>query len=94
MRPHRSFGHTATVSIFRFALALSLSAAGASAAYGGTAYEPFDYAPGTPKTNWSGGSGFINKWQADGGSIVAGSLTDPTGTLATSGNHAEGSGNA
>jgi hypothetical protein len=60
------------------------------------AYEGFDYPVGPRTTLWRGGSGFIdgsgdlnmpNGWNGSGGGIGAGSLSNPAGTLATSGNH-------
>jgi hypothetical protein len=56
-----------------------------------TAYDGFDYPVGTPNTAWNGGSGFGGRWIPEvQGQIAAGSLSDPTNTLATSGNHADG----
>lgn len=54
------------------------------------AYEGFDYPTGRD-VNMNGGSGFAPNgpflgWIADG-AIATGSLSDPSGTLATSGNH-------
>jgi hypothetical protein len=55
------------------------------------AYEGFDYPANTPGSGWTGGSGFADAWRnTTGGQIVAGSLSDPTGTLMTSGNRVDG----
>ena len=58
------------------------------------AYEGFDYPLGTLGENRFGGYGFRDYWRAgtDRTEIVAGSLSDPTGTLLTSGNHVSGEG--
>jgi hypothetical protein len=39
---------------------------------------------------WNGGTGFTGRWTDIQGEIAPGSLSDPTGTLATAGNHADG----
>src|SRR4051794_20671983 len=46
------------------------------------AYDGFDYPVG-PTTNLSGGTGLLAPWQngSTSSSVVAGSLSDPTGTL-------------
>ena len=58
--------------------------------------ESFNYPVG-PLSGANGGSGFATPWVAYNdsvapfaGRVVAGSLSDPTGLLATSGNHVEG----
>ena len=97
MALHRASGHAASRSLPVASCVAILLAAGAPAA-GGAAYEPFDYAPGAPVEQWKGGSGFepdpsFGGWEVGNGgpiAIAAGSLRDPTGTLATSGNHLVG----
>jgi hypothetical protein len=54
------------------------------------AYEGFDYPVGRTGS-FNGGTGFPEKWNPSYfGSIVAGSLADPTGTLLTTGNRIAG----
>src|SRR5687767_8743254 len=55
------------------------------------AYDGFDYAPGTAGPQ-NGGTGFVagSRWQF--ATVVAGSLSDPSGTLVTSGNRIETTG--
>ena len=56
-------------------------------------YEGFEYAAGTPVGGLTGGTGFrSSRWGESNGVAVVrpGSLTDPTGTLLTTGNHIEG----
>ena len=60
-------------------------------AHAASAYEGFDYPVGTPNNVWLGGSGLQpRRLHEFRGAIAAGSLSDPTGTLATSGNRVEG----
>ena len=54
----------------------------------GAARESFDY-PAGPFNVQNGGSGFAGPWGGLGGRVAAGSLSDPSGLLATSGNHIE-----
>jgi hypothetical protein len=86
MNPFRSC-QTAPASVLLCLLCVApLPRAGAA-----TAYEGFDYPVGAPNTAWNGGSGFGGGWIPQvQGQIAAGSLSDPTNTLATSGNRAEG----
>jgi hypothetical protein len=59
---------------------------------GAAAYEGFDYPVGRQSSAWRGGSGFVdgntpntpNGWFG-GATSLAGSLTDPSGTLAVAG---------
>src|SRR5687768_141431 len=55
------------------------------------AYEGFDYPVRTAPATWTGGTGFASGWSTSNGlpTVAAGSLSDPTGTLATSGNRIE-----
>ena len=52
------------------------------------AYDGFDYPPGNAGPQ-NGGTGFVagSRWQF--ATVAAGSLSDPSGTLATTGNHAQ-----
>ena len=52
----------------------------------GDAYEGFDYPAGPASAPLNSGTGFLGSWPG-GTPIAAGSLADPTGTLATTGNH-------
>ena len=74
-----------------FAVVLIVSAPGFARA---GAYEGFDYPVGpAPREGLTGGSGFRTGWllsEHQRQSIVAGSLSDPTGTLLTTGNHLRG----
>ena len=55
----------------------------------GSAYDGFDYPhrPAPSPNNYNGGYGFSDKWYFLDGHLRAGSLSDPTGTLLTTGNH-------
>lgn len=54
---------------------------------GAAAYEGFNY-PTNPTTPLNGGTGFLGAWPG-GSPVAAGSLTNPGGTLATSGNRVD-----
>lgn len=56
------------------------------------AYEGFDYPVRAAPATWTGGTGFPAGWVTSNTFpvVTAGSLSDPTGTLATSGNRVEG----
>lgn len=89
MSPHSTIGPVVSSIVPLLAFLAIAQPAGADA------YEGFDYPTG-PDVNMNGGSGFAPNgpflgWLADG-TIVAGSLSNPGGTLATSGNHVEGRG--
>ena len=88
-RPHRR----PLVRLLVACLAVTLAARFAGAA----AYEGFDYPVGPNTAPLRGGSGFVDGTTSDtpngwrpGAIMAAGSLTDPTGTLATTGNHLTG----
>ena len=55
------------------------------------AYEGFDYPVRAAPSTWTGGTGFASGWTTSNTfpNVAAGSLSDPTGTLATSGNRVE-----
>lgn len=50
------------------------------------AQESFNYPAGSPLSLQNGGTGWSGGWQGFSGDVTAGSLTDPSGTLASSGN--------
>jgi hypothetical protein len=80
----RAFG-TVTGTLLVASLIASTPMAGRAAAY-----EGFDYPVGAMPANSSAGNGFLAGWSYTNGvapGVVAGSLSDPTGTLLTSGNH-------
>jgi hypothetical protein len=56
------------------------------------AYEGFDYPIGTKHANFTGGTGFRPSSGSAASTVAPGSLSDPTGTLLTSGGHIEGTG--
>src|SRR5215217_8585552 len=56
------------------------------------AYEGFDYPVGTPYSGLTGGTNFVRIASNVASTVAPGTLSDPTGTLLTSGNHLEGSG--
>ena len=86
MNPIRPLVALSAGVVFCMLFAAHPPRAGAAAAY-----EGFDYPVGTPTTNWNGGNGFAGRWiQEVQGQIAPGSLSDPTNTLATTGNHADG----
>ena len=81
----------AAPSLQRFAVALLLASASTFAR--AAAYEGFDYPVGpATREGLTGGSGFRTGWliSEPQTSIVADSLSDPTGTLLTTGNHLRG----
>jgi hypothetical protein len=69
------------IAIFILALVPALPARG-------SAYDGFDY-PLQPsgQNTYNGGSGFSDQWYFLSGHVRAGSLSDPTGTVLTTGNH-------
>ena len=54
------------------------------------AYEGFDYPVGTQHSGLTGGTNFMRVASDAASTVAPGSLSDPTGTLLTSGNHLEG----